>query len=172
MVARGAIHNPKIFMEYKNEFENIELNKEKVFENILNFKDEDNIDNIINENFSNEINNNNINNFNNHIVEEENNKENIKEIQLELNENDKNKNKDKENHNNNHIDNHNDSKKEIEKGKNNKKKKEEREKEKKEEDDGENMQCSQNLARVLDIKYNGRNFELWDILKEYTKLVI
>lgn len=166
MVARGAIHNPKIFHEYKTEFENIELEKNQVFENIKNFKDEDYIDNIIHEDFIKDNNNENRNKekFNSSFSKDNNNKENNNnEIILELNENNDDKINDKKLEENKDIKENNNN--------NNNKKNNKKNKKNEEEDDGENMQCSQNLARVLDIKYNGRNFDLWDILKEYTKLV-
>ena len=116
MIARGAIHNPKIFEEYKNSIDKLDLEEE----NQLKIKeDQFDIDNDyeeIKDGKKNEI-----------LIPENDNK------QKSIDENNKN----------------------ISMKKNKKNKNEEND-----EDDSNDVKSSNNLARIFELKYSGRKFDI------------
>ena len=130
MIARGAIHNPKIFEEFKNSYDQLDLDEERELAE-REFK-EDDLDNdvfeIIEENKPEKL-----NKSKSDINREE------KDIELNFDENNK--------------------KEENKKGK------------KKNKNENEEVKTSQNLVRIFDLKYQGKNFDLIPILKDYLTLV-
>jgi len=130
MIARGAIHNPKIFEEFKNSYDQLDLDEERELAE-REFK-EDDLDNdvfeIIEENKPEKL-----NKSKSDINREE------KDIELNFDENNK--------------------KEKNKKGK------------KKNKNENEEVKTSQNLVRIFDLKYQGKNFDLIPILKDYLTLV-
>ncbi len=123
MIARGAIHNPKIFEEFKNSFDELDCNEDKELEE-KEFGEESELDN------------------------------DIDEIKDDKDLNKGNKSLDSSNNDNGNKENNN---------------KKQKKKNKKENDD---VKTSQNLARILDLKYQGRRFDINPIIKDYLVLVI
>lgn len=131
MIARGAIHNPKIFEEFKNSFDQLDLDEEReLAEREFN---EDDLDNDVLE------------------IKEENNNNGSK---INKSTTDLNKEEDELN-----ID------------ENNNKKENKKSKKKKNTNEDDDVKTSQNLARIFDVKYQGRKFDLHTILKDYIILV-
>lgn len=131
MIARGAIHNPKIFEEFKNSFDQFDLDEERnSAEKEFN---EDDLDNDVLE------------------IKEDNNP--IKHNKSNRNLNDDGKDKDL-------------------KGDEDNKKEESKKSKKKNKNEDNEVKTSQNLARIFDMKYQGRKFDLHSIIKDYLIFVI
>lgn len=137
MIARGAIHNPKIFEEFKNSYDQLDLDEER--ELVQKEFNEDDLDNDV-------------------LELKDENALKLNKSGNEFNKEDELGEKEKENEESNNAADEKNKKEANKKNKN---------KNKNGDDDTDDVKTSQNLARIFYLKYQGRDFDLDSIIKDF-----